>query len=413
MSTGLLQRAIDRQNRAWGSMQEIKKRAVDESRDMSAEERQAWDSAETDLEEASGDIERLEREEKLGKIDRSKVIATDSGEEVDATDSQKRYAEAFGRYCRRGMRGLSAEQRDLLQNHFQPGEGRAQGTAPDTAGGYLVPETWRNTMVETMKAFGGLLNDVEIINTDSGEPLHWPTNDDTSNEGEIIGENTQVTEQDAEVGGQELRAYIFSSKLIRVSLALLQDNGFDVENWIPRKQGERIGRRAARAWTTGTGVKQPQGITVGVTVGKTGASGQTTSITYEDLIDLEHAVDPAYRLNGKYAFHDSTLKALRKLDDADGRPLFLPVPAPGFPSTINGWPYRVDNSMPEMAASANSVVFGDLRAGYVVRQVRGVQTLRLTERYADFLQVGFLGFQRMDGMIQDSAAIRTYQNAAS
>ncbi len=409
MSNVLLNRAIERQNRAWNAMQEIRQRATAENRDLTAEERQAWDAAEVDVDEAGTDIERFEREAKLNSVDRSKVVTTDSGEERDATDGEKQYAAAFEAYARGGMRNLTGEQRDLLQRGYVK---NAQGTSPDTAGGYLVPEGWRGTMVETMKAYGGLLGFVEIITTDSGNKLPWPTNDDTANEGEIIGENTQVGEQNLDFGGAELDAHIFSSKMIKVPYALMQDSGFDLNSFVPRKQGERIGRRAARAWTTGTGVKQPQGITVGIVAGKVGANGQTTSITYDDTIDLEHSVDPAYRLNARYAFHDLTLKVFRKLKDADNRPLWVPVPAPGFPATINGHQYTVDNSMPQMAAGANSIVFGDLRAGYVVRQVRGLQTLRLTERYAESLQVAFLGFSRMDGMIQDSAAIRSYQNSA-
>jgi HK97 family phage major capsid protein len=411
-NTVLHNRAIERQNKAWKAMQEVKQCATAEQRDMSGEERKAWDAAEVELEEASGDIERFEREAKLNKVDRSEVIATADGGERDTTDAEKRYAEAFEAYARRGMRGLNGEQRDMLQQGFSEIRAAA-GTTPDTAGGYLVPEGWRGTLTETLKAFGGILNDAEVISTSSGQDLPWPTNDDTSNVGEIIGENTQVSEQDLTFGGKKLGAYIFSSKAIRVSLALLQDTGINLEQFIPRKQGERIGRRLAQTLATGTGVDQPQGITVGISTGKTGASGQTASIIYADLIDLEHSVDPAYRMSAKYIFHDSTLKVLRKLVDGDSRPIWVPVPAQGFPATINGWAYTVDNSMPEMAASAKSVVFGNISAGYIVREVRGVQNLRLTERYADYLQVGFIGFARYDAMIQDTSAIKAYVNAAS
>ncbi len=78
----------------------------------------------------------------------------------------------------------------------------------------------------------------------------------------------------------------------------------------------------------------------------------------------------------------------------------------GVPSTINGHPYTVDNSMPALAAGATPAVFGDIKEAYLVRVVNGAQTLRLTERYADFLQVGFLGFQRLDGKVQNAAAAR-------
>jgi HK97 family phage major capsid protein len=414
--TTLLKRKIDEQNQLWKRMQEIREAADKEARDWTSEERQNWDDAEKRLDQVSQDIERLERHEKLDKVDRSQIINADGGgaDGGGDPDAEKRYSTAFEAYLRGGWTRLAPEQRELLEANFvTTKEARAQGTQPDSVGGYLVPEGFRSNLVETMKAFGGLLAVVEVITTSTGQDLPWPTNDDTSNEGEILGENTDATELDLGFGGAKLQAYIFSSKIVRVARALLQDSAVDLETFIPRKLGERIGRRAARAWTTGTGVDQPQGITVGITTGKTGASGQTTSIIYDDLVDLEHSVDPAYRLNARYVWHDTTLKVIRKLKDSDGRPLWVPVPTVGFPATVNGWPYTVDNSMPEMAASARSVVFGDVRAGYIVRQVLGVQTLRLEERYAERLQVGFLGFSRMDGMIQDTSAIKAYANAAS
>ncbi|MYV56511.1 phage major capsid protein [Streptomyces sp. SID3212] len=410
-----LDRLIDEQNKTWQRMQDIQTLAEREERDWTAEERTNWDAAEARLTEVSGDIERINKMAALDKIDRSQIVTTTGEPEGrrggDAAEKAKRYADTFGVYLRGGMDRLSPDQRNMMMDHEV--DLRAMGAGIDTAGGFTVPEEFRNIMTETMKAFGGLLGLADVITTSTGADLKWPTNDDTSNEGEILGENQPAGEQDLAVGGKTLKAHIFSSKQVRLSLSLLQDSAFGLESWVPKKLGERIGRRAARAWTTGTGVDQPEGLTTGAAVGKQGAGGQTTSVIYDDLIDLEHSVDSAYRPNGRYLMHDFTLKVIRKLKDGQSRPLWTPVPAPGFPSTINGFEYTLDNSMPIPAASAKTIAFGDFKAGYVIRQVQAVQTLRLVERYAEYLQVAFLGFARMDGGIQDSSAIRLYQHAAS
>ncbi|MEV4974443.1 phage major capsid protein [Streptomyces scopuliridis] len=414
MPTAQLTRLVEEQNTVWQRMLDIRSAAETDGRDLTAEERANWDAAEARLTEVSGDIERMNKMATLEKIDRSQIV-TATGKDADAREGddgkKKRYAEAFGLYLRGGMDRLSGEQRVMLMDHQV--DLRAQGTGVDTAGGFLVPDEFRNVMTETMKAFGGLLGLAEVITTSTGADLPWPTNDDTGNEGEILGENTAAGEQDLLLGARKLKAYTFSSKQVKVALQLLQDSAFNLETWVPRKLGERIGRRAARSFITGTGVDQPEGITTNAVVGKTGASGQTTSIVYDDLVDLEHSVDSAYRPNARYLMHDLTLKVIRKLKDTQGRPLWVPIPAPGFPSTINGFEYSLDNSMPVPAANAKSIVFGDLRAGYLIRQVQDVQTMRLVERYAEYLQVAFLGFSRLDGMIQDPSAIRTYQHAAS
>ncbi|MFD9306131.1 phage major capsid protein [Streptomyces sp. NPDC060048] len=409
-----LTRLVTEQNTVWQRMQEIQSAAEADSRDMTTEERTNWDAAEARLTEVSGDIERLNRMAALGTVDRSQIItATGSGEtgERGAADRDARYRDAFEHYARRGMEGLAPEQRQLLMGGFT--EVRALGTGPDTAGGYLVPDEFQATMTETMKAYGGILSLANVITTSGGNDLNWPTNDDTANEGALLSENTQVGEQDITVGRRALKAYTYTSKLVRVSLQLLTDSAFPVESWLPGKLGERIGRAAAGHFATGTGIDQPEGITTYATVGKQGTTGQTASIIYDDFVDLEHSVDPAYRGSSQYVMADSMLKVVRKLKDSQGRPLWVPVPAPGFPSTINGFAYTIDNKMPAPAASAKTIIFGDIRAGYVIRQVQGVQMLRLSERYADYLQVGFLGFSRLDGMVDDPSAIRAYQHSAS
>ncbi|WP_309095266.1 phage major capsid protein [Streptomyces sp.] len=416
MSTETLarrQRLVDEQNTVWQRMQEIMQTAEAENRELTAEERQNWDQAEARLTEVSGDLERLERMAQLGSVDRNQIITTsDRGDDEEADAA--RYAEAFGLYLRHGMDGLQAEQRQLLQGGFNRLDSRAMATTPDTAGGYLVPDTFRNTMTETMKAYGGLLNICQVITTADGGDLWWPTNDDTGNEGALLSENQQVPEQDMAVGRRELSAYIFTSKLVKLSWKLMRDSAFDIESWLPRKLGERIGRAAAGYLITGSGVKQPEGLVTQVRVGKTGGAGQTTSVVYDDLVDLEHSIDPAYRgQNCRWLMNDQTLKVLRKLKDGDGRPLWVPVPAPGFASTLNGYPYTIDNKMPVPAASAKSIVFGDFQAGYVVRQVQGVTTIRLNERYADYLQSGFFGYAELDGMVDDPSAIAAYEHAAA
>ncbi|MDX2520587.1 MULTISPECIES: phage major capsid protein [Streptomyces] len=415
MTTAQMQRLVDEQNTVWQRMQDIQTAAETENRDLTAEERQNWDQAETRLTEVSGDIERLNRMAQLSQIDRGQIAVTTGEPEGrrggDQEEQARRYTEAFSVYLRGGMDRLTSDQRNMLMD--QQVDLRAMGAGIDTAGGFTVPDEFRNIMTETMKAFGGLLNLADIVPTSTGADLPWPTNDDTGNEGELLGENVAAGEQDLSLGGRKLKAFTFSSKQVRLSLQLLQDSAFNLETWVPKKLGERIGRRAARSFTTGTGVDQPEGLTTSAAVGKTGASGQTTSVIYDDLVDLEHSVDSAYRANARYLMHDSTLKVIRKLKDSQQRPLWVPIPAPGFPATINGFEYSLDNSMPIPAASAKTIAFGDFKAGYVIRQVQSVQTLRLVERYAEYLQVAFLGFARMDGMIQDPSAVRTYQHAAS
>jgi HK97 family phage major capsid protein len=192
----------------------------------------------------------------------------------------------------------------------------------------------------------------------------------------------------------------YSSKVVTVPIELLQDS----------QRGHLRLTCATRlvppAWadhehpfTTGTGTGQPKGIITAATTGKTGATGQTTSVTLDDLIDLIHSIDPAYREGGacRFMFNDSTLKALRKLKDTAGRPIWRPGDAEGItggiPASIFNYPYTINQSMASMAASAKSIAFGDF-SFYTIRDVMAMTFYRFTDSaYAKKGQVGFLAFR--------------------
>ncbi|KPL29073.1 phage capsid protein [Streptomyces anulatus] len=417
-----LQTLLDKRAQAWDKAQEFQSRGDDKP--MSAEDRSAWDAALADVEQLSKDIETEQRHAQLASVDYSQILApgadSEPAEEARARhggeDGVKAYTEAYRSWMRDGTSELSSEERKVLRTGFVDGkELRAQGVATGAAGGYLVPPEFRAKMVEAMKFYGAMREVSEVITTQTGATLPWPTNDDTANVGAILAENSQVTEQDVTIGQADIGAYMYTSKLVRVSLQLLQDGAFDIESWLPRKLGERIGRIQNTHFTTGTGSAQPEGVQTNAVIGKTGGTGQTTSVTYDDLIDLIHSIDPAYRNSGRQQFMlaDGTLAAVRKLKDTQGRPLWEPSIQIGTPDGILGHGYVVNQDMPAMAANAKSILFGDFFAGYLIRDVLDVQMLRLAERYADYLQVGFLGFARADGTPQDTAAYKAYRNSAT
>jgi len=413
-----LQALLDQRASAWNKAQEFASRAATEA-DMSAEDRAAWDAALADVERLGADIERDERHARLSAVDYSQVL--DTAQEADAeqhggTDRAAAYADAWRSWVREGSSDLTGEERATLRTGWVDGkELRAQGVATGAAGGYTVPAPFRAKLIEAQKFYSSMRDVAEVITTETGATLPWPTNDDTANVGAILSENTQVTEQDVTLGTNDVGAYMYTSKLVRVSLQLLNDSAFNLESWLAGVLGRRIGRAQNAHFTTGTGTAQPEGIQTNAVIGKTGGTGQTTSVTYDDFIDLIHSVDPAYRNSGRvgWMFNDATLGTARKLKDSQGRPLWEPSVQVGVPDGLLGYKYTINQDMPVMAANARSVLFGDFQAGYLIRDVQDVQMLRLAERYADFLQVGFLAFARTDGTPQDTAAYKAYRNSAT
>lgn len=415
----MLKRKIEEQNKLHNRMQEIQRAAEEENRDWTAEERTNWDAANAKIDEVSADIERLERAAKLDNIDYRQVLQGQGAEQPERQSDEDRAAaheDAFGAYLRGGMGGLTTEQRALMIEH----RASPQGVGVPADGGYLVPPGYRAVMTETLKAYGGLINHANVITTSTGNPLQWPTNDDTGNVGAILNENTAIAETGMAFGTKTVGAFTYTSKLVRVSLQLLQDSAFDLDNWLPRKLGERIGRASADDYVNGTGTTEPFGIlptaAVGATAGLAAFEANTNAAGYNALIDLEHSIDPAYRQLGncRFLLSDGALKSVRKFKDGDNRPLWLPVPVPGMPATINGNPYTIDQALVQTLANPTKpILFGDFRAGYLVRQALDVQMVRLAERYAEMLQVGFFGFMRLDAVPDDAAAVKVLHiNAA-
>src|SRR5690606_8125043 len=209
-------------------------------------------------------------------------------------------------------------------------------------------------------------------------------------------ENGAATEDDPAFGQVMLKAFLWSSKLVKVPRSLMQDSAFNLDSYLASKFGQRIGRIQADYFHDGTGSGEPEGIITNTVVGHTTTSGQTTTLLYDDFVALEHSVDPAYREMGHYLISDDALKATRLIKDLDGRPIWVPAMSGGVPSTINGYPYTVMMELPDLAANAIPVVFGDL-SYYWIRDVIGFEAVRLNELFAQNRQVGFLAWARADG----------------
>ena len=155
----------------------------------------------------------------------------------------------------------------------------------------------------------------EVITTETGNTLPWPTVDDTANEGVLIGENVQNTEQDFTFGTKQLEAYMYSSTIVRVSFQILQDSAFDLDTWLAKGLGQRIGRIQARHFTVGAGTTEPDGIATSATAGVTGVTGQTTTVGYDDLMSLSESIDPAYIEGGNcnWMMSQDARKMVRKI----------------------------------------------------------------------------------------------------
>lgn len=384
---------------------------------LSKDDEAKFDLLMLDADKKKVEIERWERIIAM-ECELNQRVETRAGREdislTDAKDSDEQALAAFAKWVRSGMEALEDSERIKLLSRrgFAPKAAQSVGTT--TAGGFLVPQAFSDRLDVALKFYGGMLNQAELIVTDSGADMPWPTVNDTTQTGAILAENATITSQDITFASVTLKSYMYTSKLIAVSLQLLQDSFFSVDNMVADLAGQRLGRILNTHFTVGTGTAQPNGIVTAAASGKVGTTGQTTSVIYDDLVDLVYSVDVAYRAGSKFMMNDASVKVIRKLKDSQNRPLWEPSMQIGQPDTLLGYPVVTNNDVATMAANAKSIIFGAL-SKYKVRQVRGISLMRLNERYADNLQVGFFAFGRYDGNLIDAGTnpVKYYANSAT
>lgn len=384
---------------------------------MSAEDASALDAHLNEIEAIDAEITR---ENRLNQVAGDEQAEHDAALNAASTGADRNNPEAgaLRAMLAGGLSALTAEQRSAMAARQNPDIRAAMSTTTGSEGGYTVATEFSRSLIEAMKATGSVRSVASSIQTATGAQMLFPTADATAEEGEIVGQNAPVTALETTFGQASLDVYKYSSKSIALPFELLQDSMFNIEAYIQNLLRLRLGRIQDRHHVLGTGTGQPHGVVTKSTLGKTGVTGQTTTVTYDDLVDLEHSVDPIYRAACKYMLNDSTLKALRKIKDDNGRPIFVPGYEQGnpggAPDRIMGREIVINQYMPAMAASAKSILFGDF-SKYLVRDVMDVTLFRMTDSaYTLKGQVGFVAFCRSGAnMVDIGGAIKHYANSAT
>ena len=178
--------------------------------------------------------------------------------------------------------------------------------------------------------------------------------------------------------------------LLKLSEEFTLDADFDLKKYVSERMGKSFARTEDGAFVNGNGTDEPFGLLHDTE----GAETVTTAaLTYDSVIDLFFAVEPEYRAHATWLMNDRTALALRKLKDEAGNYLWN-----GSTDTILGKPVRICNDMPDIAAGAKPVLFGDFSYYWIAdRQNRTLK--RLNELYAVTDHTGFIGTQRVDGKL--------------
>ena len=367
---------------------------------LSAEDTATYEKMEADVVSQGKEIDRLERQAVLD-LELSKPTTTAITNKPSQHQETEKTGRASSAYKAAFWKAMKSKNAFEVHNALQVGT--------DTEGGYLVPDEFERTLIEALEEENIFRQLATIINTSSGDrkiPVVA-----TKGSASWVDEEGAIPEADDAFGQVSIGAYKLAT-IIKVSEELINDSAFNLEQYIAKEFGRRIGVKEEEAFFVGDGTGKPTGIfnaTGGAGVGVTTASA--SAITIDEIMDLFYALKSPYRKNAVFITNDATVKSIRKLKDGNGQYLWQPSVTAGQPDTILNRPLKTSVYVPGIAAAAKTIAFGDFSYYWVAdRQGRVFQ--RLNELYAATGQVGFKATQRVDGKLILAEAVKVLQMKA-
>jgi HK97 family phage major capsid protein len=353
-----------------------------------------------------------QQEERMTMLDR-KTMTYGRPALSAAAEGDVRHKKAFNAYLRSGdddgLRGLVLE-------------GKALNTSVNGDGGFLVDpqtaESIKSMLVSTssIRAIANVVNvesssfDVLIDRTEVGSG--WATE---------LG--AQLETSTPTIERISIRLHELSA-MPKASQRLLDDSAFDVEGWLAGKIAMRFIRAEAAAFVSGDGIDKPKGFLLPAKVANaswawgslgyvaTGAASDFAATNAADaIINLVYALSATYRANATFVMNSKTAGAVRKMKDADGRFLWSDGLAAGEPARLMGYGVLIAEDMPDIAANAYAIAFGDFASGYTIAERPDLRVMR--DPFSAKPHVLFYATKRVGGDVSDFAAIKLLKFAVS
>ncbi|MBL1436620.1 MAG: phage major capsid protein [Rhodobacteraceae bacterium] len=368
----------------------------------------------TEFNEFQGELKSKlkEQENRLNMLDR-KSISSSRHALSTAADLDMPHKKAFSAYLRSGdddaLRGL-------------PMEEKALSTAVSADGGFLVDP---QTAAQITSVLRGASSIRAIANVVQVESTAYDVLVDQTDIGAGWANETSST---SETGTPQIDRISIPlhelSALPKASQRLLDDSAFDVEGWLAGRIADKFSRAESLSFVSGDGIDKPTGFLTHPTVDETswtwgnlgyvatGAAGDFAAVDQADaVVDLVYALNAQYRANASFVMNSKTAGAVRKMKDVDGRFLWSDGLAAAEPARLMGYPVLIAEDMPDIAADAMAIAFGDFGAGYTVAERPDLRILR--DPFSAKPHVLFYATKRVGGDVSDFAAIKLLKFAVS
>jgi HK97 family phage major capsid protein len=317
-------------------------------------------------------------------------------------------------YIRKGFKGVKPEDRPFLVMAEAPEavETKALSVADDTAGGYFVlPEVITNEIIKNVVQYSPI-RQFARVRTTSMQSVKIPVRTSPTAAAWTGETSTRTASTSPAFGMKEISTHEMYALLL-FSRQLLEDSVFDIEAELRAEISEQFAVLEAAAFVNGDGNGKPMGILTDANVLANQVTGYGgASITSADkLITMAHALKSPYVPNARWYLNRATLGIIRGLKDSQNRYIWEPALPNNNPATIIGSPYTECVDMPDVAANALPIVYGDLGRAYSIVDRTAIAVQRLEETYATTGQLGLLAYKRVGGQVVLSEAIRVLKMA--
>ena len=391
-----MQELMEKRAKTWEGAKAFLDTHRQENGTISAEDNATYEKMEADVVALGKEIERLKRQKEID-AELRKATSTPITEkpQKNVVGNGEKKGRATDEYKKQFWNSMRKKNFFDVSNVLTIGE--------DAEGGYLVPDEYEKKLVEGLEVEVFFRGMAHVIRTSSGDrkiPI-------ITGHGEAawLDEGEQFTESDDTFGQTSISAYKLGT-LIKVSDELLNDFVFDLAGYISREFARRIGAKEEEAFFIGDGKGKPTGIFDTKGGAQTGVTTSGAGITFDDVMDLYYSLRAPYRNKASWILNDSTVKAIRKLKDANGNYIWQPSVREGEPDRILNRPYKTSIYVPELAAGNRVMSFGDY-SYYWIADRQGRSFKRLNELYATTGHVGFLACERLDGKLILPEAVKT------
>lgn len=386
----MLKALIEKRNKAVERMKEIAANAVTETRALTADETKEYDDLKTEVEGLDASIQRA-KDSAAMQLDgepEDNTTASNNGETREMRDDMDMAeVRAFASY----IRSAKVETRDDVNMTM-------------TDNGAIIPKTIAAKIIKQVKDISPIYAAATKYNVKG--TLSIPYYDETTDH-VTVAWATEFTELESHSGKFktiDLTGFL-AGALTKISRSLLNSQDFDLVSFVVNDMAEKVAEFIESEIIKGTKVGGLSGVTNVTT------AAAVDAVTADELIDLKDSIKDRFQSGCMWVMSRKTRTAIRKLKDSDGQYLLnRDITAP-FGYTLLGMPIYVSDNMPEMAANAKAIYYGDF-SGLAVKMVEEPNVQILQEHYATQHAIGAVCWLEFDSKVEDAQKLAVLKMGA-